>query len=285
MPTPARSAAACANCRTNWAFGSPVYVLFTKADLIAGFVEFFDNMGREEREQVWGVTFPLDDGAMRTASVAGFSGAFDALLARLNDRMLERVHQEPDLQRRRLIYGFPQQIASLRDVAAEFLTECFRPSRLEARPLLRGVYFTSGTQDGTPIDRLLGHHGREFGLPRQAVPAFSGSGRSYFLARLIKEVVFGEAGAGWAGRRRWNDAPVDQPIRLRRMRAVILLLLAGSLGRELLRQPRADRGGACRRRGLQLARSPSWRKRGPTDTDLGRRRPAARYAARDPWRL
>ena len=37
----------------------PVYVLFTKADLIAGFVEFFDDLGREEREQVWGMTFPL----------------------------------------------------------------------------------------------------------------------------------------------------------------------------------------------------------------------------------
>ena len=43
----------------------PVYVLFTKADLIAGFVEFFDDFGREEREQVWGMTFPLDDGKRR----------------------------------------------------------------------------------------------------------------------------------------------------------------------------------------------------------------------------
>ena len=43
----------------------PVYVLFTKADLIAGFVEFFDNLGKEEREQVWGMTFPLDDGKRR----------------------------------------------------------------------------------------------------------------------------------------------------------------------------------------------------------------------------
>ena len=83
--------------------------------------------------------------------------------------MLERVHQETDIQRRRLIYGFPQQVASLRDVAAEFLTEIFRPSRLEARPLLRGVYFTSGTQDGTPIDRLLGAMAGQFGLQRQAV--------------------------------------------------------------------------------------------------------------------
>ena len=40
----------------------PIYVLFTKADLIAGFVEFFDGLTREEREQVWGTTFALDTG-------------------------------------------------------------------------------------------------------------------------------------------------------------------------------------------------------------------------------
>ena len=37
----------------------PVYVLFTKSDLIAGFSEFYDNLGKEEREQVWGFTLPL----------------------------------------------------------------------------------------------------------------------------------------------------------------------------------------------------------------------------------
>jgi type VI secretion system protein ImpL len=171
----------------------PVYVLFTKTDLIAGFVEFFDNLGKEEREQVWGVTLPFDDGREDGGAIGHFSAEFDLLLGRLNDRMLERVNQESDIVRRRLIYGFPQQIASMRDIATDFLSEIFRPSRLEERPLLRGIYLTSGTQDGTPIDRLLGVMAGQFGLQRQAVAAFSGAGRSYFLTRLMREVVFGEA--------------------------------------------------------------------------------------------
>ena len=47
----------------------PVYVLFTKADLIAGFTEFFDDLDRDARAQVWGTTFPLttdDDGSVGT---------------------------------------------------------------------------------------------------------------------------------------------------------------------------------------------------------------------------
>src|SRR6185437_10251306 len=48
----------------------PVYALFTKADLIAGFTEFFDDLDRERRAQVWGMTFPLNK------SEGGTAGAF-----------------------------------------------------------------------------------------------------------------------------------------------------------------------------------------------------------------
>lgn len=41
----------------------PVYVLFMKADLVAGFAEFFADLSREGREQVWGMTFPRDERA------------------------------------------------------------------------------------------------------------------------------------------------------------------------------------------------------------------------------
>src|SRR3954453_7870159 len=39
----------------------PVYVLFTKTDLVAGFVEFFANLNEQARQQVWGATFQTAD--------------------------------------------------------------------------------------------------------------------------------------------------------------------------------------------------------------------------------
>ena len=33
----------------------PVYLVFTKCDMLQGFVEFFGEMTRREREQIWGV--------------------------------------------------------------------------------------------------------------------------------------------------------------------------------------------------------------------------------------
>lgn len=171
----------------------PIYILFTKCDLIAGFVEFFDDLGRQDREQVWGMTFPLDDGKDERGVVKAFGAEFGQLMERLNDRLVERLNQETDQPRRSLIYGFPQQVASLHDPMQEFLSEIFQPTRFEQRPLLRGVYFTSGTQDGTPIDRMLGVMASTFGIGRQAVTGYSGKGRSYFLNRLLRNVIFPEA--------------------------------------------------------------------------------------------
>src|SRR5262245_50452522 len=38
----------------------PVYILFTKADLVAGFSEFFGDLKKSERGQAWGSTFRLE---------------------------------------------------------------------------------------------------------------------------------------------------------------------------------------------------------------------------------
>jgi type VI secretion system protein ImpL len=68
---------------------------------------------------------------------------------------------------------------------------------MDAAPQLRGVYFTSGTQEGTPIDRLTAAMTRRSaGAARQAVQVAGAKGRSYFLGRLLRDVVFAEARLG-----------------------------------------------------------------------------------------
>ncbi|MEM8591750.1 MAG: type VI secretion system membrane subunit TssM [Pseudomonadota bacterium] len=173
----------------------PVYVMFTKADLIAGFTEFFDNLRKEDLEQVWGFTLPLPKKSKKEINpTEGFDEEFGALLAQLNSQSLERMQQETDHQRRSLISSFPSQLASVRQVAKSFLDEVFQDSRFEKRHLLRGVYFVSGTQEGTPIDRLMMGMANTFGIGRQAIGTGRGSGRSYFIKRLFDGVMFPEAG-------------------------------------------------------------------------------------------
>ena len=172
----------------------PVYVMVTKTDLLAGFAEFFETMGRDERAQVWGVTFPLPADGTPAAALAGFPAEFEALERQLQARVLQRMHKERDLQRRALLYGFPQQFAAIGDVLGRFLNAVFEPNRYEQPALLRGVYFTSGTQEGSPIDRVMASLAASFGLGRKVLPAGAGAGRSYFLTRLLRDVIFKEAG-------------------------------------------------------------------------------------------
>ncbi len=184
----------------------PVYAVFTKADLLAGFTEYFDDLDRERRGQVWGVTFPLEAGSQ--GPLARFAGEFNALVEHLDDRLFERLQAERSPDRRALLALFPAQVASLEQPLTEFLSEAFGGSRLDPAPFLRGVYLTSGTQEGTPIDRLTGALARAFGVDQRRAPSLRPErGRSYFLTRLLKDVVFGEAmlvsEPPDAARRRW----------------------------------------------------------------------------------
>jgi type VI secretion system protein ImpL len=170
----------------------PVYVLVTKADLLAGFMEFFGEHGREERAQVWGVSFPIAEKS--AAQLPGLQDELALLETRLNERLVERLQQERDVSKRALIYNFPQQFSAFRKLLADFLEQVFDPSTFETQPLVRGVYFTSGTQEGSPIDRIMGQLSRAFGLEQRVLPPSRASGKAYFITRLIRDVMLAESG-------------------------------------------------------------------------------------------
>ena len=171
----------------------PVYVLVTKADLLAGFTEFFEDLDRERREQVWGTTFDLDAQRPVPVETTALAPELDALLGRLRDRVADRLLHERSSGARAAIFAFPGQFALLRAPLLAFFDEALAPSRFDAPPMVRGVYFTSGTQEGSPIDRLLGTLSRSFGLESRPLPAQRPSGRSYFVTKLLRDVVFAEA--------------------------------------------------------------------------------------------
>ena len=122
-----------------------------------------------------------------------YAPEFDRLIGRLNDRLLERLQAELDPERRALVFGFPQQVASLKELFQGFLQEAFQPNAFEQPMLLRGVYFVSGTQVGTPFDRVMQAMSSMFGIEREAAAGAVSNARSFFLQRLLREVVLGEA--------------------------------------------------------------------------------------------
>ncbi|QDG77468.1 type VI secretion system membrane subunit TssM [Labrenzia sp. PHM005] len=175
----------------------PVYMIFTKADTIAGFMEFFGSYPETRRNLVWGATFQTREKTKNM--VAETPAEFDLLIERLNEELPDRLQEEPDPRARLMLFGLPTQVASLKDRVIGFMNAIFEPSRYYPNAVLRGFYFTSGTQTGTAIDRVIGSMSQAFGTAYQAA-ALSGQGKSYFLRDLLTKVIIGES--GWVSNNR-----------------------------------------------------------------------------------
>ena len=179
----------------------PIYVMVTKCDLLAGFAEFFADFDKDERAQVWGTTLPLDVDADTPARLARISNELVSLEKSLHECLISRLHDERDRERRAALFGFPQQWRLLRDALTDMVRATFESGDARSAPLLRGVYFTSATQEGSPMDRALGALSRALGLAHRVLPPGRPSGRSYFVTRLLRDVVLGEAGLAGTNRR------------------------------------------------------------------------------------
>ena len=75
----------------------PVYLVLSKADLLLGFDEYFDNLSSDENDQVLGVSFRKDQDGTDLQVVRQ---QFQDLLQRLNSQVIMRLHQERDIGRR-----------------------------------------------------------------------------------------------------------------------------------------------------------------------------------------
>ena len=170
---------------------TPIYLLLTKVDLLAGFIEFYDDLDAQGRRAVLGVTLKDPDAPYDQNEIVS---AFDRFVSAQGARQAKRLSEEGDATRRSLILGFPAQLASLRSRLARFVGGAFGPG--EPIGSLRGFYFTSGVQEGAPLDRLLSGVAEIFAQPQVT----SESGKTYFLNRLLREVVFREAGLVQTGR-------------------------------------------------------------------------------------
>ena len=155
----------------------PVYVLFTKADLVAGFIEYFGDLGETGRKQVWGATFQTAD---KTRNMVGeVPVEFDALLERLSEELTRPAAGRAGARARACCCSaFRRRWRALKRPIFDFLNQIFEPTRYHANATLRGFYFTSGTQEGTPIDQLIGALARSFGAEEVAGAPIRGTARA-----------------------------------------------------------------------------------------------------------
>ncbi len=166
----------------------PVYVLLTKCDLLPGFVESFEDLRKTERSQVLGFTFPVTAQGQLSSRV---EERWTRLVQVLERNAIARLAETRGREARQLVYELPQQLEALRTNLVAFLSATFVDNVYQEAPLVRGVYLTSGTQEGSPVDRLMGSMAAAFGLrPPIHASAARAETKSYFLGELFTQVMF-----------------------------------------------------------------------------------------------
>lgn len=171
---------------------APVYIVFTKADLIAGFVDFFEDRDRDERDKVWGATLPYDV-ASKADAVAQFDQHFDELFEGLKEASVARMSLHRGEQMPPGVLTFPLEFAALKPSLRTFITTLFEDNPYQFRPIFRGFYFTSAVQEGQSTSRASERVAGQFGLQLQQGPTaaiYSKSG--FFLKELFSKVIFAD---------------------------------------------------------------------------------------------
>lgn len=169
----------------------PVYVVFTKVDLVAGFTECWGDLRQSERGQIWGMTFPI-----RTEQEprALFEQEFEVLVDALRGRAVRRMTGERSPQVRQAILRFPAEVAALKDRLAMFVTVLSQRNMFQETPMFRGVYLTSGTQNVRPTAAVV--NAMAAALRLQIAEPKRGDGqppleaKSFFLKDLFFKVLF-----------------------------------------------------------------------------------------------
>lgn len=207
----------------------PVYLVFTKCDLLDGFVDFFETLDRREREQIWGCTYTKEQYENENPGVV-FEAEVQTLLNELHHKRLARLSDALKRENRRKVFMFPLQLADMREKMASLVAKIFQANPYQKdKPICRGFYFTSGTQEGLPIDRALEALAREFGLPPMAAE-YSGPTeiKQYFIKGLLTDVIIPDRDFG--GGETTGAARLKRQMRLAIMAGAALLLLLFVVG-------------------------------------------------------
>lgn len=179
----------------------PVYLVFTKCDLIKGFEAYFSDLSDAEREQVWGA-YLLESVDEDTEPAEVFSERMDALYRRLCELRLRKMSMQRNLARKGELHDFPHQFLAASETLGDFVRLLFRGNPYQETPLLAGVYFTSSTQEGTPLQRAIGGLRQAFGLADSTGAERDAPKRPFFVKRLFTDVIFRLPGAVRRNRRR-----------------------------------------------------------------------------------
>lgn len=223
---------------------APVYVVFTKADLISGFADFFRGLDPAERENAWGATLPYDVSG-GTDALAAFDVHFDELSDGLRETGLSQMAMARGRGVAPGLLTMPMEFAGIKPALRTFIATLFEENPYQFKPVFRGFYFTSALQEGVAVQPASERVSGRFGLPPAAggEEAVAPADSSHFLLGLFRKVIFADRQLV-----RQYSSPVRTRVRYAAFGVAVLALAAVLTGwtwsytgnRQLVADVRAD---------------------------------------------
>lgn len=184
---------------------APIYIMFTKADLINGFSEFFIDANPEEQNRVWGATLSYDLNNSNQDVLAFFDARFDELYDGLKEMSLASMALNRSDRMPAGIFTFPLEFYSIKSSLRAFIATLFEENPFQFKPVFRGFYFTSALQEGASVSSTSERVAERFNLalPPQE-PSEISSKHGFFLSNLFRKVIFADKSlvAQYASRRK-----------------------------------------------------------------------------------
>ncbi|MEH6435953.1 type VI secretion system membrane subunit TssM [Massilia sp. DD77] len=172
---------------------APVYVVFTKADLITGFSEFFQDAERGERDRVWGATLPYNQNASGQQVLDQFDARFDELYEGLKDMSAANMALQWRERMPSGVFTFPLEFSHVKAPLRSFIATLFEENPFQFKPVFRGFYFTSALQEGEPVSASSRRVAQRFDIrlqPHEHEDTVQQQG--YFLLNLFRKVIFAD---------------------------------------------------------------------------------------------
>lgn len=180
----------------------PVYVTFTKLDLLYGFGPLVRVLDKHEKEEVLGFTFRLEGRIDGDDWLQEFAARYEDMIGRLSDRLPDVLANNRDVEERSAAYSFTRQLAGLKPALEQFLTDLLSADVFSTPALVRGTYFTSVLQEGVPEDAFVSAAAASFQLAAPIQPAQrAGQSAHLFTPKLFPGVIYPEAGLAGDNRR------------------------------------------------------------------------------------
>jgi len=158
----------------------PVYLLVTKCDLIRGMTQFSDRLPEQSLEQSMGVVnqdMVKDVTSFLTSVMSGIG-------ERLRNLRLLLLHQPENSSSDDGFLLFPEEFENLNKGLSSFVKAAFKENPYQETPILRGLYFSSGRQEGTPYSHFL----NALGLTG-AKEVLPGTSRGLFLHDFFAKIL------------------------------------------------------------------------------------------------